>query len=694
MEYNEKYFKGLANMLGLGIWGLMLTFLTIVYLVDVINGKRDIPFFIGLCVIGWLPVLISLVFFKLRGWKTRAFVEILSIGYGLFYTYIMFTSRVPMETFCYVFPIAGMLILYKNRGLLLRVMVVNLAVLAALCAKIFITGAQTDRTVTEFLLMFACTILCYLSYVLAQYYLMRSEKAMLVAMEADLKKVVNTVESVKVASNSIVDGMVVVRELSEENRMSANSVVDSMVDLTANNETLQERTNSSMEMTQTINHQVSNAANLIQEMVGLMEQSVNNAKNSSAQLETVVQMTTEMANLSAEVEQILKEFKNEFDMVKEETGTIEKITGQTNLLALNASIEAARAGEAGKCFAVVADEIRDLSTGTKASSISIMQALTRLEDTSDKMMGSIAKTIELINDTLAKVVQTNESVLSITEDSIKLGQNVQVVDSAMQEVERSNQGLVENMQQVTEVMNLMTESITNADDNTKIMRSKYEETSDNINRIETVVEDLVEELGEGGFMGVKDITSGMFLTLTSPENVEHKGRVVEKPDQETIVFEIIDGSLDTDKRHIYKISVIVQNAIYYWEDVKVSGSKERGYKLHIEGNPKVVNRRKHPRMPISNSCELSLDGMNAPVKGRMVNISAGGFAFQTEDSAFKNCRDKGITIEIKHFAVPTASMLRGEVIRITDHDGTYIVGCRLLEEREDILKYVAEHYKG
>lgn len=229
-----------------------------------------------------------------------------------------------------------------------------------------------------------------------------------------------------------------------------------------------------------------------------------------------------MAELSAEVERILEAFKKEFRNVKKETGTIEGISNKTNLLALNASIEAARAGEAGKGFAVVADEIRDLSSGTQTSSGRIMEALARLEETSEKMMEAIEETVELIQVNMDKVSNVTKSVEEITEDATGLGENIKVVEQAVKEVESSNKTLVTNMKQVCDVMEVMTGNICDAEQTTKTMLSKYEESANSAQGIENVVGKLMEELGVGGFMGVQDVREGMKVALAFKDDAGNK----------------------------------------------------------------------------------------------------------------------------------------------------------------------------
>lgn len=215
-------------------------------------------------------------------------------------------------------------------------------------------------------------------------HLNESDGALTDSIKADLQRVISTVEKVKTASNTIMNGITVVRELASENKHGSDVVLLSMNELTDNNGKLQQHTTSSTDMTGDINAQVEHVVALINEMVSLTAESVTHAQTSSADLDELVKTAGTMSELSGEVENVLQEFKSEFEKVKEETGTIDSISSQTNLLALNASIEAARAGEAGKGFAVVAEQIRTLSTETKSSSGQIQDALTRLDEISEK----------------------------------------------------------------------------------------------------------------------------------------------------------------------------------------------------------------------------------------------------------------------------------------------------------------------
>lgn len=698
MDYDEKYFKISANKKALRMWVIIGLALTGAYIAECVKGARTVPYTVLFCFVCWVPFVFTYIFIKIKGWDYDNCKHMVAVGYFIFYFFLLFTSYYHI-TFAYSFPVVSMLVLYKDRSLMIRCGIMNLFDVVVTFIKDWLTTGFTHDDIVSYEIMFGCVILVYLSYTWAIKHLAESDGAMLDAVKGNLERVVHSIEKVKVASNSIVDGMNVVRELSDENQEGATDVVRNMESLISNNEVLNERTQSSILATDKISEQVENVAALIKEMVQLMEQSVENAKTSSRQLSEVVQCTNAMANLSKEVEENLKEFSTEFTMVKEETGTIEEINSQTNLLALNASIEAARAGEAGKGFAVVAEEIRKLSEETQVSSGSIRSALQKLEQTSDRMTKSITETLQLVATNLENVMIVDKSVNSITTDSIQLGENIRIVNDAMGEVEDSNQNMVDNMNQVNEVVELMTQNISVADETVKVMRSKYDETSSNIILIEGTVGTLIEDLGSGGFMGKEDLKVGMYLSVyeegAMPKK-EYKGiisAVDEKGALQVDSLKCEGEELSYDRKQKYMVQIIVDNNVYGWDDTEVV-YRDSKYSIAVNGNPKVVNRRKYPRMPLKAACEIRLSGSDHVCEGQMLNISANGYAIQTQDKAILDTKDTLITVHTKGFTFLEDMPLRGHVIRITDNEGTYIVGCRMLEDNKAIYDYVNQNYHG
>lgn len=703
MEYNEEIFKISANRKARTVWMTLCLILTASYGSETSQGLHSAQYFITFLLVCWIPFFIGQIVWKIAGVSSSLYKYVVAVGYGIFYTYIVCTTKSTL-CFMYILPLTSMLILYKNRKFMIQCGIVN-AIITIMSAVIkYMGGMNSAADVKDYQLQLSCIILCYVCYVLSINHMTLSDGALTDSIKENLKRVITTIDQVKTASSSIVDGVTVVRELSDENRQGAHVVVKSMEKLSGNNDILYDKTMSSMDMTTDINTQVQNVAELIQQMVTLIDESVSHSNTSSTELAEVVDTANAMAGLSNEVEQVLTEFKKEFDMVKSETGTIEGITSQTNLLALNASIEAARAGEAGKGFAVVADEIRNLSTGTQSSSSRIMSALGHLEETSDKMTSSITQTLELIQLTLEKVTQVSQSVASITNDSTQLGGNIQVVDSAIKEVESSNQNMVNNMTQICDVMQTMTECIGNANETTKTMLNKYEETAVNVDNIEAIVGNLMEELGTGGFMGIQDIRPGMKISLvasdeSNAEANEYRGEIVEQQDNTLIVRlknknDSKTGNLK-DKVQTCRLLIVANNVLYNWDDVKISEDKNAVadcYLLTVQGNPVVMNRRKYPRMPISNKCTITVKESGHTYSGKMVNLSASGFAFASPDTQFAQVIGMHAALSIPDFPLPEGRSLEGRIIRSTNNEGEYIVGCQMPEDNMAIRDYVNRNY--
>jgi len=701
-NYDEKYFNAKTNRRAGTAWLVLLLIITAFYGVKVMEGDIHVEWFVLFSSIGWIEYLVAGILLRIKGMDYPGYKWILGVGYVLFYGFIAWTS---MDTVSYVFilPLVSILVLYKNPKLMkIQLWLTMFVLITSNIYKGRYKGMMDYVSSAEGALQFGIVLCCFACTNMAIKHLVESDGALTGSIKSNLSRVIQTVEQVKSASTEVVDGVTVVRELADENRMGAENVVKDMQSLAQDNSVLNDRTMSSMEMTNVIDEKVSNVTDLMEQVVTLIEASVEHANISSAELAEVVETTNKMAALSAEVEKVLNEFKIEFNNVKEETGTIEGITNKTNLLALNASIEAARAGEAGKGFAVVANEIRELSSGTQNSSSRIMSALSHLEETSQRMMEAITETVELIQTNIEKVSNVDQSVTDITNDATALGVNIKFVDVAVKEVEDSNRILTDNMHQVCDLMETMTERIDRAEVTTKEMLSKYEDSAKSAENIGTVVGRLMEELGVGGFMGVQDVRPGMKISVslggTETGQKEYIGEVLDVIERYVFVTLQDNGQAlvtKKDKPIPCQLRIVVDNTLYRWDDIELCGSEneEKGkYKIVVESNPQVYNRRKYPRMPLSNSCTIKVEDNKEILPGRMVNISANGFAFASKNEIFADAKKKQVMVVINEFDFLKSKIVEGCIIRNSNNDGEYIVGCRMPEDSEEIKQYVEKHF--
>ncbi|UWZ97890.1 methyl-accepting chemotaxis protein [Vibrio splendidus] len=137
---------------------------------------------------------------------------------------------------------------------------------------------------------------------------------------------------------------------------------------------------------QTVAEHAQSASSLTEQASG---QAVTGQKFVQGSVFKMSELSSDIAASAAAVNQV----EERVDSIGSVVGTIQGISEQTNLLALNAAIEAARAGEAGRGFAVVADEVRNLAQRTQQATVEIQDMISHLQSSANSAVELMEKSV-------------------------------------------------------------------------------------------------------------------------------------------------------------------------------------------------------------------------------------------------------------------------------------------------------------
>lgn len=133
------------------------------------------------------------------------------------------------------------------------------------------------------------------------------------------------------------------------------------------------------------------------------------------------------------------------------TKSITNISNQTNILSLNAAIEAARAGVYGKGFAVIADEVRQLSDQTKESSVHISQIINELQAGMDEFQKYMLETKGNLEEQDQKVAETLSSFEAIDQSIVEISKQIGQIHDKVDMTQTMNRRLAESVHNVAAI---------------------------------------------------------------------------------------------------------------------------------------------------------------------------------------------------------------------------------------------------
>lgn len=203
----------------------------------------------------------------------------------------------------------------------------------------------------------------------------------------------------------------------------------------------------------------------MEELTVTVKQNADNAHLANKLADNSMQIARRGGAVVSEVVDTMHGIHSSSSKIGDIVSMIEGIAFQTNILALNAAVESARAGEAGKSFAVVAGEVRNLSLkssqAAKEIKVLIDESVARIATGSEQAERAGA-TMQQIVDSVTKVT---DIMAEISTASVEQSSGLEQINQAIGQMDRvthENGALVQDLGQTVRNLSAEAENLSDA----------------------------------------------------------------------------------------------------------------------------------------------------------------------------------------------------------------------------------------
>ncbi len=463
---------------------ILVTVISFAYLMQCIRGLKTVPYTIGLFAIAFIPLGLSIFFYKKDSECENAIMRVIGCGFTILYGYMLFTATND-QVYTYVMPMLIVLLLFNQMRF---IMIIGIGAFIFNIISVFINIFENHRTelsdYTFYQIQLMLVALCVTAFIILSKVTIKITDIRSARLSLETDKANDLVEKVLDVSNGMSGNISTVNEKIGTLKDSMNRALDAMMEVNSGTGETSDAIQLQLLKTDEIMEYVKAVENATVVIGDSMENTMNSIEEGDNQVLNLTRLTHESEEAGARVAESLDSFKQIAGQMNSITELINNVADQTSLLALNASIEAARAGEAGKGFAVVATEISGLAgqtttaTGDIADLISqINSQLEGMIENIDALLAGNKEQAESAEKTAGSFEQIAQNIDRIRHESDELNKIVDKLSASNKEINDS----IQTISAITEEVSAHSNETYNASEENQNTISEITDLVGNIN---------------------------------------------------------------------------------------------------------------------------------------------------------------------------------------------------------------------